>query len=213
MVTHESMPAPTPLVTSSQLPVTASIVLPRRSVLGSRRSQIASIARFATASYVGSPVNLLNTPNSMTRLPAPAVHVSVRAPFGTPFRRFTRGCGIPVGDLSNAGRSRAADRIPIGVRHINWASRIDYSLRLSARTARQHRRIPRHKCDHAHAHPPTPRVAHALGVHMQEIQTTEKQDRVMERDVLPRSLASHSSSSLYHAIFIPLRLLSPFAMR
>lgn len=48
-----------------------------------------------TSSYNGSPVNLLNVPNSTINVPIPAVHVTVVSPTGTPYRRLTVPYGIP----------------------------------------------------------------------------------------------------------------------
>lgn len=43
----------------------------------------------ATFSNTGSPINRLNVPNSIRKVPTPAVHVTVVSPLGTPCRRLT----------------------------------------------------------------------------------------------------------------------------
>lgn len=56
-----------------------------------RRFQRAFTARLATHSNVESPSSRLRIPNSTSREPAPAVHVSLLLSGGTPVLRFTWG--------------------------------------------------------------------------------------------------------------------------
>lgn len=63
--------------------------IPKSPVTFDLKSHSLLTARLATDSYTGSPVNLDKTPNSRTRVPAPAVQVSFRQSLGTPFCKFT----------------------------------------------------------------------------------------------------------------------------
>jgi len=68
---------------------------------GDRFCHNAWSALTATFMKTGSPVSCVREPNSMTKVPTPAVHVTVVSPDGMPLMRFTVPYGIPV-DVLNA---------------------------------------------------------------------------------------------------------------
>src|ERR1700729_4057056 len=71
-----SDPAPIPEYGPIHWPFSASTPAPM-SPMALLLSHTAQNARLASCSNLGSPVSRLNTVNSSTRLPAPALHVSV----------------------------------------------------------------------------------------------------------------------------------------